>query len=142
MTRKIGVGIVGVTPGRSWAAIAHIPALRALSDRFEVVALSTTKQSSADAAAKQFDVPEAYDNHALLVSNPRVDLVVVTVKVPAHFELVAPLWWRVRTSTANGLWVVAWRRARYWLNSRRRRVFALSWDFRHGPHLLLTALPV
>jgi hypothetical protein len=26
--RKIGVGIVGLQPGRSWAAVAHLPALR------------------------------------------------------------------------------------------------------------------
>ncbi len=82
-----GVGIIGVAPGRSWAAIAHIPALRALP-AYEIVALSTTRQESASAAAAEFGVPKAYDNHQALVNDPAVDLVVVTVKVPHHFELV------------------------------------------------------
>jgi predicted dehydrogenase len=85
---KIGVGIIGVQPGRSFAAVAHIPALKALP-QYEVVALSTTKQDSADAAARAFDIPRAYDNHAALVADPAVDLVAVTVKVPQHVQLVS-----------------------------------------------------
>jgi predicted dehydrogenase len=84
---KIGVGIIGVAPGRSWAAIAHIPALRALPE-YEIVALSTTKADSAAAAASAFDIPLWFDNHAELVAHPKVDLVAVTVKVPHHYELV------------------------------------------------------
>lgn len=83
----IGVGIIGVAPGRSWAALAHIPALKALPD-FEIVAVSTTRQESASAAAAEFGIPGAYDNHMALVNDPAVDLVVVTVKVPHHLELV------------------------------------------------------
>jgi predicted dehydrogenase len=88
MAEKIGVGIIGVAPGRSWAAIAHVPALRALDD-YEIVALSTTRMESARAAAEELGVPSAYDNHVELVNDPRVDLVVVTVKVPNHRELVS-----------------------------------------------------
>lgn len=84
---RIGVGIIGVTPGRSWAANAHMPALRALPD-YEVRALSTTRRESADAAAAALGVPLAFDNHLDLVNAPGVDLVAVTVKVPHHLELV------------------------------------------------------
>ncbi|HAG60110.1 MAG TPA: oxidoreductase, partial [Arthrobacter bacterium] len=35
----MGVGIIGVSPARGWAAIAHIPALRALPN-YEIRALS------------------------------------------------------------------------------------------------------
>jgi len=84
---KIGVGIIGVQPGRSFAAIGHIPALKALP-QYEIVAVSTTRQESANAAARQYGIPRAYDNHAALVSDPAVDLVVVAVKVPNHLELV------------------------------------------------------
>lgn len=83
----IGVGIIGISPGRSWAALAHVPALRALPD-YEIRALSTTRQESASAAAAEFRVAKAYDNHASLVNDPDVDLVVITVKVPHHLELV------------------------------------------------------
>src|SRR5437870_4758810 len=85
--KRIRVGIIGANPDRGWAAQAHIPALRSLSDDFEITALSTTRRESADAASKLFGVPVAFDNHQDLVSNPAVDVVVVTVKVPYHLEL-------------------------------------------------------
>lgn len=83
----VGVGIIGVAPGRSWAALSHIPALRALPD-YDIRALSTTRQESASAAAAEFGIPRAFDNHHDLVNDPDVDLVVVAVKVPHHLELV------------------------------------------------------
>lgn len=84
----INVGIVGVAPGRSWSAISHIPALQSLSG-YRINALSTTRMSSAEAAAKAFSVPHAFDNHHDLIQHPDVDLVVVTVKVPEHLSIVA-----------------------------------------------------
>jgi predicted dehydrogenase len=86
--RKIGVGIIGANSDKSWAAESHIPALRALPDRYEITALSTSKQHTADAAAQRFGVARAYGGHEGLVADDTVDLVVVTVKVPAHLELV------------------------------------------------------
>ncbi|MCK9506256.1 MAG: Gfo/Idh/MocA family oxidoreductase, partial [Porticoccaceae bacterium] len=86
-TQQIGVGIIGATPGRSWAAIAHVPALRALPG-FKVNAVSTTRMESAKAAAEALDIPKAFDNHHDLVNCSDVDLVVITVKVPHHLELV------------------------------------------------------
>lgn len=88
MARRIGVGIIGASPDRGWASDAHIPALRALNEDFEFVALSTSRRESALAASRQFGVSLAYDHHALLVARPEVDVVAVTVKVPHHLELV------------------------------------------------------
>src|SRR2546430_1038445 len=85
--KRIRVGIIGANPDRGWAAQAHIPALRSLSDDFEITALSTTRRRSADAAGKLFGVPAAFDNHQDLVNSPNVDVVAVTVKVPHHLEL-------------------------------------------------------
>jgi predicted dehydrogenase len=85
--KRIRVGIIGANPDRGWAAQAHIPALRSLSDDFEITALSTTRRESADAASKLFGVPVAFDNHHDLVNSPAVDVVAVTVKVPFHLEL-------------------------------------------------------
>lgn len=87
MNGKIGVGIIGIEPGRSWAAIAHVPALRALPD-YEIVAVGTRRRESADAAAAALGIDLAFDNVADLVAHPKVDLVAVTVKVPHHLELV------------------------------------------------------
>jgi predicted dehydrogenase len=85
--KPIGVGIIGVQPGRSWGAVAHVPALQALPD-YEVTALSTTRMESAQMAGAVLGVAHCYDNHAALIGDPSVDLVAVTVKVPHHFELV------------------------------------------------------
>src|SRR3989441_3133017 len=85
--KKIRVGIIGANPDRGWAAQVHIPALKSLSDDFEITALSTSRRESADAASKLFGVPVAFDNHKDLVDRAEVDLVAITVKVPYHLEL-------------------------------------------------------
>jgi predicted dehydrogenase len=85
--KKIRVGIIGANPDRGWAAQAHIPALKSLSDDFEITALSTSRRQSADAASKLFGVPLAFDNHEALVNSAAVDVVAITVKVPYHLEL-------------------------------------------------------
>src|SRR5438132_8256836 len=86
-TKRIRVGIIGASPDRGWAAQAHIPALKSLSDDFEITALSTSRRASADAASKLFGVPVAFDNHQELVNRADVDVVAITVKVPYHLEL-------------------------------------------------------
>src|SRR2546428_855170 len=85
--KRIRVGIIGANPDRGWAAQAHIPALKSLSDDFEITALSTSRRESAEAASKLFGVPVAFDNHQDLVNSADVDVVAITVKVPYHLEL-------------------------------------------------------
>jgi len=84
----LGVGIIGVSPVRGWAAIAHIPALRALPN-YEIRALSAHSAGSARAAGDVFGVSEVFSDHEQLVTQPDIDVVAVTVKVPAHRELVS-----------------------------------------------------
>lgn len=86
--RRFGVGIVGVQPGRSWAARAHIPALRALSDDFEIIGIANTSRESAEKAAAATSVHRAFADVAELVAAPEVDIVTVTVKVPHHLQIV------------------------------------------------------
>src|SRR5438067_8056173 len=84
----LGVGIIGVSPTRGWAATAHIPGLRALPN-YEIRALSARSTDSARAAGEMFGVSAVFSNHEQLVTQPDIDLVVVTVKVPHHRELVS-----------------------------------------------------
>src|SRR6266852_6200722 len=84
----LGVGIIGVSPVRGWAATAHIPALRALPD-YEIRALSAQSAESARAAGEAFGVSAVFSDHEQLVTRPDVDVVAVTVKVPHHRELVS-----------------------------------------------------
>src|SRR5438132_3242188 len=84
----LGVGIVGASPVRGWAATAHIPALRALPN-YEIRALSARSAESARAAGEMFGVSAVFSDHEQLVTRPDIDVVAVTVKVPYHRELVS-----------------------------------------------------
>ena len=86
--QRFGVGIVGVEPGRSWAARSHIPALRALSDSFDIIGVANTSKASAEAAAAACGLPRAFADVAALVAAPEVDIVTVTVRVPPHLAIV------------------------------------------------------
>ena len=82
---KIRVGIVGLSPGRGFTSIAHVPALQALP-AFEIVAVCTTRQETAEAAARQYGIPMEFSDAAQMARHEHVDLVTVSVKVPDHYE--------------------------------------------------------
>ncbi|MGO4618022.1 Gfo/Idh/MocA family protein [Nocardia sp. 2YAB30] len=83
----IRVGIIGAGPDRGWAARAHVPALRALG-AFRITAVGTSRAESAQRAARLFGATHAFTDPRQLAEDPEVDLVVITVKVPAHAELI------------------------------------------------------
>jgi predicted dehydrogenase len=85
---KLGVGIIGVSPTRGWAATAHIPALRALPN-YDIRALSARSAESARAAGEMFGVGTVFSDHEQLVAQPDIDVVAVTVRAPHHRELVS-----------------------------------------------------
>ena len=80
----IKVGIVGAS---GWAGASHLPALAKLSE-FEVTAVATTKQASADEAAAAHGVPLAFADAGMLAAHPDVDLVVVSVRAAQHAKVV------------------------------------------------------
>lgn len=86
MPEPIRVGIVGASP-QSWAAAAHLPALVHLGE-FAVTAVATTRPDSARTAAGLFGARHAFASADELASHPEVDLVVVSVKVPAHAQVI------------------------------------------------------
>ncbi|WP_437573475.1 Gfo/Idh/MocA family protein [Sorangium sp. So ce887] len=82
-SKKIRVGIIGASPDRGWAVATHLPALASL-DAYELTAVSTTRQASADEAARRFGARHAFDRAEPLIEHPDVDLVVVSVRTPEH----------------------------------------------------------
>jgi predicted dehydrogenase len=84
---EIGVGIIGAGKN-GWAARSHLPALKRLEKQFVLAAVSTSDINSARESAEKFGVPNAFDNEYDLVHSAEVDLVVVAVKVPSHYQLV------------------------------------------------------
>ncbi|MFD8218399.1 Gfo/Idh/MocA family oxidoreductase [Streptomyces sp. NPDC059697] len=85
----IRVGVVGLSASGGWAAAAHVPALAGL-DGYELRALSASTAESARAAGEKYAVPLAFGSAEELARSEEVDLVVVTVKVPHHLELIRP----------------------------------------------------
>jgi predicted dehydrogenase len=77
--------------GRAQAAASPrsriFPALRALS-QFEIAAVCTARQGSAEASAQHYGVPLAFSDPEQLARHPDVDLVTVSVKVPDHYRPV------------------------------------------------------
>lgn len=85
---KIRVGIIGLNPQRGWAHDAHVPALRALSDDYEITAVCTSRMESSNKSAEALGIAHAFANPQEMAAHADVDLVVVTVKVPEHDQLV------------------------------------------------------
>ncbi|PXX70900.1 putative dehydrogenase [Nocardia tenerifensis] len=81
------VGIVGASPDRGWAVRAHVPALQALED-YRITAVGTSRADSAQRARQLFGAAHAFTDPRELAEHPEVDLVAITVKVPAHAELI------------------------------------------------------
>lgn len=86
--QRFGIGIVGLQAGRSWAARAHVPALRALSDHYDIIGVANTSLPSAEQAAAALRLPRAFASVTELIAAPEVDIVAVTVKVPHHLDIV------------------------------------------------------
>lgn len=94
-TRRLKVAVVGASmsddPSRHqrFAVRAHLPALRALPDQFEIVAVCTTSMPTARAAADYFHVPHAFDSVSRMLKElPDIDVVCVSVRPVAQYEVV------------------------------------------------------
>jgi len=91
MPEKIRVGIVGATVtvgGSGWGARAHVPALKALSDDYELKAVCTTRAETALASMAAFGADLAFHDFDAMLASPEIDLVSVVTRVPTHHGLV------------------------------------------------------
>jgi predicted dehydrogenase len=86
-----GAGLKNSPDGREgWAARAHLPALKKLADIYDVVAVCTTQQETAQNAARHFGVPHAFDNvEHMLEALPQIDVVCVSVRPVHHYKVVS-----------------------------------------------------
>ncbi len=79
---NLRLGIIGLSSVDSWAARAHVPAIKAAGG-FAIEALSVSNTASARSAANHFCVPLFFGDHGSVVEHPNVDVVIVAVKVPS-----------------------------------------------------------
>jgi len=82
---KLRVGVVGVGP--AWES-RHLPALRALSDRFEVCAVCDPVQHRAEQVARQFNA-SVHDGFRLLSSREDIDSI---LQLSARFYGSTPIY--------------------------------------------------
>jgi predicted dehydrogenase len=106
MSNKIRVGILGAG---GWTKYGHIPALQTLKE-FEVIAVASRKQETAEKTAAQFNIPNVCGNELALIHHPDVDLVAVVYPAHEHARLVKAAIatgkdvyseWPLTTSTAD-----------------------------------------
>jgi predicted dehydrogenase len=89
------VGFVGLS-ATGWASTALAPSLLRC-DKFTLTAVSTSSEASAAASAKKYSeelghtVKPFYGDTSQIANDPDVDLVVVSVRTPAHKAAVMPV---------------------------------------------------
>lgn len=94
MNRKLNIAVVGAgfnhgSDGReNWGVRTHLPALKALPDLFNVVAVCTSHMESARESAERFEVPHTFDDYNKLMQLPGLDAVTVVVRPKLHFPVV------------------------------------------------------
>jgi predicted dehydrogenase len=95
--RKLRVGVVGAgfahsPDGRERFSVrAHIPALKKLSDQFEILATCTTRLETARESAQYFGIPHAFDSvERMLAALPELDIVCVSVRPVYHHQCAMP----------------------------------------------------
>jgi predicted dehydrogenase len=83
MTAHVRVGVLGAG---AWATFAHLPGY--LRDRrCTVVAIADPNPALAQAAARQFGIPDVYSSHEPLLARDDIDLVDVCTPSATHFAL-------------------------------------------------------
>ena len=87
MTDKIRVGLIGANANYGWSKRAHLPALLGMDD-FELTAVCTSRPETAEESKAFYGARLAFHDYTEMSNHPDVDLVVVSVSVPAHHGMV------------------------------------------------------
>ncbi|KAL9559551.1 hypothetical protein MBANPS3_000377 [Mucor bainieri] len=85
------LGFVGLSAGYSWAGKAHLPGLRLIQDSpYKITAIVNSTLQAAEASKEKNKLQDAQTFGSIqdLLSQGDVDTVVVSVKVPHHYEYV------------------------------------------------------
>ena len=85
--KQIRVGIIGANAQVGWAKVSHIPAINGIPG-LKLAAVATSNEQSARQAAEAFGADRWYSDPLAMIRDERIDLITISVKVPAHRELV------------------------------------------------------
>jgi predicted dehydrogenase len=84
---EICVGVVGAAAKSGWAKMSHVPAINDLPG-LRLAAVATRNEQSAREAAKAFGADRWYRDPLAMIRDDKIDIVTVSVNLPAHRELV------------------------------------------------------
>ena len=79
--------IVGANAKKSWAKVSQVLAIKNLPG-LKLEALATSNEQSAREAAEAFGADRWFSDPLAMIRDDRIDLITISVKVPAHRELV------------------------------------------------------
>ncbi len=80
------VGLIGANPDYGWGSAVHRRLIQLLPD-FTLEAVCTTREESAQKAAKIYGAPRWFTNALEAARHPDIDLVAICVKAPHHYDI-------------------------------------------------------
>jgi predicted dehydrogenase len=83
--KVINVGIIGGSLNNHWASKTHIPVLIE-NPSYRITAIGTSRMETAKKSAIKVNATLAFTDYEELAKSKDVDLVVVSIKVPFHYE--------------------------------------------------------
>ena len=83
--QPIRIGLIGANIHQGWSPRAHLPALAAHPD-FDLAAVCTTRQESADEARAAFNAGAAYDDYNKMLADGNLDAATISLRVPRHYD--------------------------------------------------------
>ncbi|KAJ5454925.1 transcription regulator gal80 [Penicillium desertorum] len=88
----IRVGIIGLSTGGGWAAMAHLPYLQK-STKYNITGVCNSSGEKGKEAIDQYGLKsaKAFDNIKSMCASQEIDLVVCAVAVFSHYELIKPV---------------------------------------------------
>jgi predicted dehydrogenase len=85
--KELRSGIAGADSKAGWAKVSYVPAVIGLPG-VKLAAVTTRNEQRAREAAEAFGAHRWFSDPFAMIRDDRVDLVTISVKVPAHYELV------------------------------------------------------
>ncbi len=82
---RVNIGAIGCG---AFAKNVHLPNLKRLSDRFNLLGIASRSGSSAAVAARRFQCPVATSDHRVLLDDSDIDAVLISTRHATHARLV------------------------------------------------------
>ncbi len=83
--QPIRIGLIGANIHQGWSPRAHLPALAA-HRQFDLAAVCTTRQESADEAMAAFNAGSAWDDYNRMLADADIEAATISLRVPRHYE--------------------------------------------------------